>query len=450
MRLRPVRPSTSLRSRLSWSASAVVAGWVVLLAVGANILLSSALDRQADGVLQARAEATATTVQTAADGTVTVLNARDDRSLDVGTWIFQAGGGLVESPAGSPASVDAAAAALATDGVSTRDLDGDDPLRLLALPVTDNDRVLAVVVVSTSLSPYAQLQRLALLGSAAVAALLILVVHLVLRANVGRALRPVQQMTAQAGRWSADDVSRRFGASPRPTELAELAGTLDHLLDRLSAVLRHEQRFSEELSHELRTPLARIQTGVDLLAVRPRSRDEQQRANAVIDDAAGTMRDILDTLMSAARNGQAIAPGRADLEPVLHRLAAEATLPARVRIDVQVGKELLVGVDAAVITRVLSPVLDNAARYADARVRISAEPEGSHLAVIVSDDGPGMSPQTAQRAFEPGYQADPGDRHVGAGLGLALAHRLVTAAGGDIEAVPSTAGGRVVIRLPAG
>ena len=40
---------------------------------------------------------------------------------------------------------------------------------------------------------------------------LLVVVHLVLRANVARALRPVQQMSAQAGRWSADDVDRRFG-----------------------------------------------------------------------------------------------------------------------------------------------------------------------------------------------------------------------------------------------
>jgi hypothetical protein len=42
-------------------------------------------------------------------------------------------------------------------------------------------------------------------------------VHLVLRANVGRALRPVQQMSQQAARWSADDVDRRFDRESRPT-----------------------------------------------------------------------------------------------------------------------------------------------------------------------------------------------------------------------------------------
>ncbi len=60
--------------------------------------------------------------------------------------------------------------------------------------------------------------------------------------------------------------------------------------------------------------------------------------------------------------------------------------------------------------------------------------------------------------FQPGYRGDPRDGHDGAGLGLALAHRLAVAAGGDIRAVPLTpgadgaepvAGGRFVVLLPS-
>lgn len=443
------RSRSSLRSRLSWSASAVVALWVVLLTLGANVLLGSALSRQADGVLRARAEATAATVQIAADGRVSVVDTRDDRALDVGTWIFDADGESIESPAGSAPAVDAAAAALAVDPSATRDLGGIDPVRLLALPVRENGTRAAVVVVSVSLAAYEQVQRLALLGSVALAALLVLIVHLVLRANVGRALRPVQQMSAQAGRWSADDIDRRFGAEPRPAELAELAATLDQLLDRLSAVLRHEQRFAEELSHELRTPLARIQAEVDLLASRVRNPTERRRANDAIDDAAGRMREILDTLMSAARGGRATAPGRTELQPLLRRLALTAGTDD-VAVDVRVEGPLVVGVEAAVVTRALSPVLDNAVRYARSRVEVTAAQDGVQIAVIVSDDGAGMSPQIARRAFEPGYRGDPGDPHDGAGLGLALAHRLVTASGGQIEAIPRPTGGRIAVHLPAG
>src|SRR3954465_11243035 len=92
----PSRPS--LRNRLAWSASLVVALWVIVLTVGANLLLTGVLGRQADDVLRVRAEATAATVQPGADGRVVVSDSRDDRALDTGTWIFAADGTAVERP----------------------------------------------------------------------------------------------------------------------------------------------------------------------------------------------------------------------------------------------------------------------------------------------------------------------------------------------------------------
>jgi signal transduction histidine kinase len=440
----------SLRSRLSWSASLVVALWVLLLTVGANLLLARGLSTQADDVLQARAEATAQTVQVAADGTVSVLEARDDEALDVGTWIVGPAGAIVERPPGSSARLDAAAVELAGRGAGTRDLEVDEPLRLLALPITDGGEQVAAVVTSTSLSPYRQVERLALAGSAGVAVLLLVIVHLVLRANVTRALRPVRQMSAQASEWSADDEDRRFGAEPRPQELAELAETLDQLLDRLAAVVRHEQRFSEELSHELRTPLARVQAEMDLLTSRPRSAEEVREAHAAIDRSTRAMRSILDTMMSAARSAHSAPVGRARLADVLPRLADPVGRGTGTPVVVHCPAELVVGVDADVVVRALSPVVDNALRFARSEVVVRARREEDRVVVTVEDDGPGMTGEVATRAFEPGFRGDPEDGHPGAGLGLALVRRLVVAAGGSVHATASPAGGRVTVELPPG
>ncbi|TFV91074.1 HAMP domain-containing sensor histidine kinase [Blastococcus sp. CT_GayMR16] len=430
---------------------------MLLLALGANVLLAAVLAGEAGGVLRARAEAAASTVQVAADGTVTVLDVRDDQALDVGTWIFDARGSVVERPPGGTPALEDAAARLALGGEGTGELGGVNPVRLLALPVVDGGERVAVVVTSTSLAPYQQVERLAVIGSIGAAVLLITMVHLVLRANVTRALRPVQQMSAQAGRWSADDVERRFGVQPRPAELAELAGTLDQLLDRLSAVLRHERRFAEELSHELRTPLAQIQAEVDLLSARPRSVTELRAAHAAIDRAAAGMRSTLDTLMSTARSGSIVPPGRSFVAPVLRSLAtARDGQTARpdgdkrdVVMDVAVPEDLVAGVEADVLLRVLSPIVENAVRYASAEVRLSASNRGGRVAVVVTDDGPGMTPDVAARAFDPGFRGDAADGHDGAGLGLALVRRLVLAIGGRVEAKPSTHGGHVELVLPA-
>jgi signal transduction histidine kinase len=448
-----VTATRSLRSRLSWSATAVVALWVALVTVGANVLLAGALGRQADGMLRVRAEAVAATVQLDAQGQVQVVDSRDDTALDVGTWIFAADGTTVEAPPASPAELDRQASALAARAQAVRSADAGRPARarLLALPVRDARGRIATVVTSTALAPYDEVARLAGIGSAALGVLLLVVVHLVLRANVARALRPVRQMTAQAGRWSADQVDRRFGDDPRPVELDELARTLDEVLDRLAAVLRHERLLSDELSHELRTPLARIQAEVDLLHERPREPAEQARALDAVDHAAGSMRDILETLMATARSANGAAPGRCAVgEVMVPLLRCTAGARPELRTAVDVPSNLMVGVDAAVLERMTAPLLENAVRYAEGQIRVAASRRGAVVRLVVGDDGPGIPEDHRERVFEPGWRGNADDEHDGAGLGLALARRLAAAAGAQISVVPVARGCWFAVDLPGG
>src|ERR1700749_1589531 len=84
-------------------------------------------------------------------------------------------------------------------------------------------------------------------------------------------------MTATAAEWSEHDLHRRFGLGPPRDELTALAATLDGLLGRIDAALRHEQRFSAEMEHELRTPLSLVR-GEAELALRAGRTDPERRA----------------------------------------------------------------------------------------------------------------------------------------------------------------------------
>lgn len=455
-------------------ATLVVAAWALALAVGAYLLLGAALEGEADGLLRARAQAVAATVSVDARGLVDVAEGRDDSALDVGTWIYGPDGELVESPPGSSDPLDArasrlAAQAVAAGGEVVADAGLVAPTRLLALPVAARPGAATpVVVTSTSLAPYQQLRDLALVGSAVAALVLVVVVHLVLRVTVTRALRPVQDMTAQAGRWSADDVTRRFGPAPRPTELAALAAVLDGVLDRLGAVLRHEQIFTAEVSHELRTPLARVRAEVDWLRRGAAAPADVPQALASLDAAAADLEATLTTLLETARAASGRAPGRTPLRPALDELARTAAhARADITVDVtppeaapqaawggaagemsgQGEHELVAGVDAAVLQRLLTPLLDNALRHASARVVLSAALVEDGVVVAVDDDGPGVPGHLAEDVFKPGVRGNPDDGHDGAGLGLALARRLARAAGGDVHAGPPP-GGHLRVRLP--
>jgi signal transduction histidine kinase len=438
----------SLRSRLAWSASAVVAGWIALLTLAGNLALSAALDGQADDDVRVRAEAVAVTVRVGPGGTVTVDDSRDDRALDAGTWIFGGDGAVVEAPPGSTAGLDRQAAALAGRGEQLADSDAGD-LRLFALPVEENGRQVATVVSSASLATYQGVEALTLIGSLILAAALLVTVHLVLRANVGRALRPVHEMSTQAGRWGAEDVHRRFGPAARPAELAELARTLDGLLDRLAAGLRREQRLVDELSHELRTPLARIQVETDLLRSRSRQEAERDRAYEIIDEAAGSMTDIIETLMHTARALHAGSRGRTRVADAFRQVTDHAGGPG-VRITANVDPTLAVAADAALLDRLLAPVVANALRHARSAVVLSAAAADGSVDVVVTDDGPGVPAALAEAIFEPGFRGDAEDGHDGAGLGLPLARRLAEAAGGTVVCRSDAGRGVFVVRLPRG
>src|SRR5262249_9526516 len=125
---------------------------------------------------------------------------------------------------------------------------------------------------------------------------------------IGRALEPVATMTRQASQWSEQDLDRRFNPGEAQDEIAQLATTLNDLLERLGASLRHEQRLSAEISHALRTPLASVIAEAQF-AQRHGVEDDTL---ARILERSQELRRTLDALMAAARAEYAPRIVRAD------------------------------------------------------------------------------------------------------------------------------------------
>ncbi|MFN2523819.1 MAG: sensor histidine kinase, partial [Mycobacteriales bacterium] len=263
------------------------------------------------------------------------------------------------------------------------------------------------------------------------------------RIVVGRALRPVADMSDRAAQWSAHDVSQRFGSAARPKELARLSRDLDGLLDRLAAVLRHEQQLSAEISHELRTPLSRIVAEVDLLQSSTSPGLQTASALDAVATSAAQMDSILETLLATARSASTQAPGRCDIRTAAERAVAE--VGPRDGVSVLVTAVGTAGVAEPVLVRTLVPVLQNAVRFARTRVDVSTELAADGQHVLVRDDGPGLG-ELRDSAFEPGVRGTSDDD--GAGLGLPLARRLARSCGGDVTARACPGGATLDVRLP--
>ncbi len=424
----------TLRGRLALVAVLATALWVLLITVAIDLVLVQQLKTQADDLLRSRSEA-AVALLDENNGTL------DAAELDSAVWVVVEGR-VVQSPRIRP-QLEPQVLALAAQGGGFRDVDGPD-VRLYAMAFLAGD-VRGVVVSSIDLHPYARSARLAIGGSIVLAVVLVGSVYPITRVLIGRALRPVADMSDRAAQWSAEDVSQRFGSAARPLELAQLSCDLDGLLDRLAAVLRHEQQLSAEISHELRTPLSRIVAEVDLLQSSTSPDPQTASALQAVATSAAQMDGILETLLATARSASKQAPGRCDVREAARQAVAE--VDPREGVAVTVTASGAAGVAEPVLVRTLVPVLQNAVRFARSRVDVSAAVAADGLHVLVRDDGPGLG-ELGERAFEPGVRGHTG--HDGAGLGLPLARRLARSCGGDVIAQPCPDGAVLDVRLPAG
>ena len=445
----PVRLPLDIHRRLVLAVAAAVAIALAVLTAGFNLLLSARLERDADAVLRSRAEARLATL-TLDHGRLTVDDPLDDARLGQRAWVYDLHGPVLRAPGSE--EVQRAVTDLVVSGDPAARSVGND-VKLLARPAfAANGRTrLGTVVVSLSRAPYESTERTAFVATLVLDGLLLVFVLLLASSTVTAALRPVGRMTAQAEDWSTHDPDKRFGLGPPRDELTALAATLDRLLDRVTASLRHEQHFSAEVAHELRTPLAGVRGTAELALRHPRS-EEDLRA-ALEDVVAGTerMSRVVDTLVQAARADARTTVATSDIATVATSVVEahrDAAAEHGVALDVRLPqRRLRVGTEESLAVQILGPVVENAIRYGRSRatVTVSAEPDG--VLLLVSDDGPGIGADEAEAVFAPGSRGRAGGEVAGAGLGLSLARRLARAAGGDVVAAT---GGGVAVHLPAG
>ncbi len=439
-----------LRRRLLLVVATAVTAAICALVVVFDLVLDDALMRDASTLVRTRAATELTTVQVSRDG-IRESEAPDDATPAAGIWVFS-NGRAVETPRAGP-TVQAAARAAAKRSYRYTDVQAVD-LRLYAVPVVFHGRRIGTVVAATSLAPYEESRRTALIGSLVFAAIVLGLVVAAAWWLLSHALQPVVRMTRQAAAWSERDLDKRFALGEPTDELTELAATLDSLLDRLATTLRHEQRFSAELSHELRTPLARLIGEAELALRRERNPEEYRSALELIHRNAQALSRTVDALVAAARHELGAATGSADAYTVAADAAEACTALATGRqLTIQVersSRPLRIGIDHDFAERILQPVIENACRYGRSSVLVSiAEADGT-VAYSVEDDGPGVGNDEREAIFEPGSRGRAGDDTSGAGLGLALARRLARSVAGDVTAAEAPERGSFRITLPRG
>jgi signal transduction histidine kinase len=442
-----------LRGRLVFTVVGALAVLLAALLGGYNVVLAERLNHEINAILGARAASALSRVELMGNRVV-VTRPAGSAAPDSPVWVFAGRRTLLQPD--TDAITDRAARGLA--GGPRRHVEVDEPdRRLLAVPIVENGRSVGTVVVGISLVSYEHIRDVARAASVVVAGLILVAVALAAWWLIAGALRPVARMTAQAAEWSEHDLERRFAQGSPRDELSQLAATLDELLDRVAAALRHEQRFSAEISHELRTPLAGIVAEAQLALRHPQTSGEYRAGFARVLEIADHMRQTLAILLATAHADLDAGRSTSDALEAARgaRRACERIATERgVRVDVDVSGDLRVGAGGDVVERILAPLVENGCHYARSHVRVAAESRPGAIVYTIDDDGPGVLDDEREAIFEPGQRGAAAQAATngapGTGLGLALARRLARRAGGDVHAVSTAEGGRFLTHLPRG
>lgn len=274
--------------------------------------------------------------------------------------------------------------------------------------------------------------------------------------SVRRVLARVEVITRAAAAIDKPEDGRRLEDGGAFDEIAELAATLNGMLDRIAAGARELRRMSQDAAHDLRTPLTVIRGRLEVALARDDDdgwRSEVAGAVEGLDRLSSMLQAILDV---AEAEGGALRLRRemldlAALAAELVDLYAPAAQERGLELVLRAPGAAPLRADAQLLRRVVANLLDNALHHGGGatrvEVRIAQVADGEAL-LEVADDGPGFPAELGERAFE---RAARGPGSPGFGLGLSLVRAVARAHGGEVTLAASDLGGAAVtVRLPTG
>jgi signal transduction histidine kinase len=259
----------------------------------------------------------------------------------------------------------------------------------------------------------------------------------------GRVLAPVRLVSHTAEQISdSTDLTRRLDV-PGDDDVAALAATFNHMLDRLEQAFVVQRHFMDDAGHELRTPITVIRGHLELMGDDP---DDRAETLALVTDELDRMNRIVDDLLTLAKAEQ---PGFLALDDVeLADLTVSVVAKARALGDrrwrVDEVAEARVPADRQRLTQALMQLVANAVRHTtdDDLIAVGSAVRDGWVELWVRDSGPGVAPADRERIFGRFIRgAGRTGTHDGAGLGLAIVRSIAEAHGGNVKVTEAPGGG---------
>ena len=273
-------------------------------------------------------------------------------------------------------------------------------------------------------------------------------------------LSPLDEFIAEVKLIKSNNLHFRVKEGENQDEIALLASNFNNLIAHLEHAFVLQKTFVANASHELRTPITRMVIGTEIALSQERTPDDYKKAlNGVLEDAE-KLEDIIKSLLSLAE---------ADLEYT-------STTLENVRIDELLwhiqeqwkqklpenqlfiafgvlpsdAAQLIIPANPTLLQIALDNIISNAFKFSDHQpVTCKLAMELDAIQLEITDQGPGISKTQQQNIFQPFYSSSVKQEHKGNGMGLYMAHKIISLYHGSITVKSQKGAGTTFqIRFP--
>ncbi|MGH3931524.1 MAG: sensor histidine kinase [Pseudonocardiaceae bacterium] len=274
----------------------------------------------------------------------------------------------------------------------------------------------------------------------------------------GRILAPVRLIRQAAAQISEQDLTRRIPVHGRD-DVSALSEQFNAMLDRLQQAFSTQRQFADDASHELRTPITIIRGNLELMGDDPAERaavvhlvtEELDRMSRIVEDLL---------LLATSQQPDFVRPKAVSVADLTSDVDAKVrALGDRHWVLESIGEGTAV-VDSQRVTQAMVQLAQNAVQHtghgAEIRLGSALREDDVGRATVsfwVTDTGPGVRPEDAQKIFERFSRGSTGgarSHRTGAGLGLAIVRTIADAHRGSVRLISDPGHGATFgIELPA-
>lgn len=260
-----------------------------------------------------------------------------------------------------------------------------------------------------------------------------------------RVLAPVVAVSREAAAIGPDTLHQRLSLENMPYELTPLLEAVNSALDRLEKAYHLQREFTANAAHEMRTPIAVLQTHLQTL-------DNQEQVEGLLEELGQLSRMVSQLLKLAQMDRLALSPGQtADLHDVAVDVAAmmaPVAISQGKTLAVTGAQKMPVNGDPDALGMAVRNLVENGLAHSPNGGEVEIH-VGQNSTLRVSDHGDGVPPENRTKIFERFWRSDRKD-DTGAGLGLSIVSRIVSAHNAAISVADTPDGGATfTITFPA-